>query len=363
MKKRLISIIAALSLSLTLSACNNTDPTGSDDIAVGSPPTEYTNENGVTFRIMRGDDVWDLAEKFNELSEDKEKSDELFIQMDMIISGTNASFKNSNGTRFSTYVLTDMADGTPRRMEIQGIFLKDAEYGDKAYASGATLDESTYTALDDLCDTFNEGDRVTVRGKLTGTHFTKNFSLGKGEYAQRYEVYLAVMEIEPKKVSAVHLGEVNFEAMENLSDLWAACEMNEQYVTALPGYPSEPCYVELELEVSENLTVNENTANIGFTPLDVNNLPDGSSGRIDLNGVIYKHTESVEDTSLVRSGQLIGATVDESTYNSLVKKCKKLKVGQKVVVKGCLVTSYLEEAADGTQFYNTSLAIIGIEVK
>lgn len=155
------------------------------------------------------------------------------------------------------------------------------------------------------------------------------------------------------------MGDVSFEKVEDLNDLWAACEMNEQYVVALPGYPTEHCYVELELEVPENVTVEESeTATIiRFTSLEPEQLSDGTARKIDLKGVVYKHVEPMNRL------QLVGAAVDDDTYEALVKKCSKLKGGEKVVVKGCLVTSYLEENIENTLTYDTSLAIIGLEVK
>lgn len=376
MKKRIGLLIMVLAMSMMLGACGgmamSNQPTGDEadggtsssqseaEIAVGTPATEYTNEEGVTFQIVKAEDVWSLSEKLSVLSSEEQRSEEMYIQMDMIVA-SNEIFMDHQGSAslaFRTYVLKDLADGTPRRLEIMGTLLSDASYGNETYAAGATLDEDAYTALYNQCSAFEGGERVTVRGKLTKAYFTDRFHLRK-EDAYKYDTYLAIMEIEPKEVGAVHLGDVSFEKVEDLNDLWAACEMNEQYVVALPGYPTEHCYVELELEVPENVTVEESeTATIiRFTSLEPEQLSDGTARKIDLKGVVYKHVEPMNRL------QLVGAAVDDDTYEALVKKCSKLKGGEKVVVKGCLVTSYLEENIENTLTYDTSLAIIGLEVK
>lgn len=366
MKKRMFTIIAALAACLLLAACGGTSDgttgdTGTEpdsETVVAELPTTYTNENGITFQIVKAEDVWALAEKLTQLSGDEERPDEMYIQIDMIADGNYVAFHEANGLTFDNFVLKDLADGTPRRMEIMGTLLSSEKYADAAYASGATLDDTTRQALCDKWNTLESGDRVTVRGKLIRANFTNRFKL-RNEYAQHYEVYMAVMELEPKEVGAVHLGDVRFDTIDDGNDLWVTCEMVEQYITALPGYPAEPCYVELTLQVAEDVAFEESETYAGmkFVSLEADDLPDGLPGRIDLMGRIYRHTEP-----LTRA-YLGGATVDDDTYKALTKKCAKLKGGETVVVKGCLVSSYLTEPAEGTRFYDTKLAIIDMKVR
>lgn len=360
--KKLLRAAAILAATALLSACGAADTDRAGDEASGNGTsasdsqaaysedvtekieTEYTNEDGITFKIVRAEDIWTLAGELHELSNDEERPDEMFVQIDVIAGGNYTAFDNSNGLKFKYYTLTDLADGTPRRMELLGTLLSDEKYSDAAYASGATLDEETLNELSEQWDTFEEYDRVTVRGKLIRANFTDRYHVGDEE-AQHYEVYMAVMELEAKENRPVSVGSVAFEAVSDPRELWALCEMNADY----GGYLPEQSYVELELEVAENTN-----GEVKFTSWETGELPDGNSGKIDLKGVVYKHSEVLERR------QLVGAAVSDATYDALVKRCGELSVGDKVTVKGCLLVNDFNVI---TQVYDARIAIIGIDVK
>lgn len=234
----------------------------------------------------------------------------MYVQLDMILLGSYSAFDKSSGMEFTSYALTDLEDGTARRMTILGTLLEESKYGDAAYASGATLDEEEYKALCDQWSGIERGERVTVRGKLTKAYFTDRYHLGN-EDAQKYEVYMSVMELEPIVEKAVNANEIVFERIDDPNTLWTVCEMNYEAAGTTFGYAAETCYVELELEVSKVYESSKGELYIYFEPIVPSAEADGTERSIKLTGEIDQYSG---EATMVYEKRRFGARVDETTY-------------------------------------------------